>query len=271
MLFLGTVLFIMWLIRTKAGSLSLLGIAQKNNCMDVGVAMSVFGIWIFTNLLATFFLTSIPFISKWQDPVTTPYFSTVIGALTTITATLLVAKNYFESSLKGFGLDIKTLGNDIRLGLVNYISILPVVILITILTAFIGNIIVGSDFKMPNHSLINLIDSDIPTWLTIFSIFLAVVAAPIVEEFLFRGILQNYMFSLTQKPWLSILVTSLLFAMVHGFTLKYHWPALFALSCCMGYAYIKSGSLFRSMIIHATFNAVSVASAMITNHFGHGI
>lgn len=269
MLLIGTVLFIMWLVRTKIGTNSLVNVSPKNNLMDIGVVMSVFGIWIFTQLIISFLVTNAPFMFKWQDSTVTPYFSAVISALITIVAILLVAKKYFDASIKGFGLDIKTLWDDIRLGLVNYLAIFPVVILLTILVDFIGNLVAGPDFRMPNHSLIEMIEGDIPIWITIFAISLAAVVAPIVEELLFRGILQNYMFSLTGKPWLSIFITSLLFAMVHGFTLKYHWPALFVLSCCMGYAYAKSGSLFRSMLVHTAFNSVSVASALITTHFGH--
>ncbi len=268
MLLVGIALFIRWLAGTNMGSTSLLGISPKSNLMDVSVVMSIFGIWIFAQLLIGLLLTKTLFFSKFQDSEMVPYFATVLSDLITITAILIVAKNYFRGALKGFGLDVRTLWRDIRLGLINYLSILPVVFFITVLVAFIGRVIIGEDFQMPNHSLIKMLDNGTPIWLSIFAIILATMVAPIVEELLFRGIFQNYIFSLTNKSWFSIFITSALFAMVHGFSLKYHWLSLFALSCCMGYAYIKSGSLFRSMVVHATFNLVSVASALVTIHFG---
>ncbi len=271
MLLVGAVSFIRWLTRTKMGATSLLGVSPKNHYMDVSVVMGVFGIWIFSQFLINIFLMGMFFDSVSQYSEIVSHIAAVLSSLVTTIAISIVATKYFQGALKGFGLDMRTLWTDIRFGLVNYLSILPVVFSLTMLVAFIARLIVGEDFQMPNHSLIKALDNGTPIWFSICAIILATVAAPIVEEFLFRGILQNYIFSLTNKPWLSIFITSVLFAMVHGFSLKYHWLALFALSCCMGYAYIKSGSLLRSIVVHATFNLVSVVSALITIHFGQGL
>jgi membrane protease YdiL (CAAX protease family) len=60
--------------------------------------------------------------------------------------------------------------------------------------------------------------------------------------------------------WAAIALTSALFATIHAN--PQHWPALFVLSISIGYAYEKSGSLFRSIFIHALFNATSVISVL---------
>jgi len=41
-----------------------------------------------------------------------------------------------------------------------------------------------------------------------------------------------------------------------------HWPALLVLSMSMGYAYEKSGSLFRPIFIHSIFNATSIIATL---------
>jgi membrane protease YdiL (CAAX protease family) len=41
-----------------------------------------------------------------------------------------------------------------------------------------------------------------------------------------------------------------------------HRPALFVLGVCMGYAYERSGSLWRPIFIHAIFNATNVLAIM---------
>jgi len=41
-----------------------------------------------------------------------------------------------------------------------------------------------------------------------------------------------------------------------------HWPALFVLSLSLGYAYEKSGSLFRPIFIHSLFNAATIAAVL---------
>jgi membrane protease YdiL (CAAX protease family) len=49
-----------------------------------------------------------------------------------------------------------------------------------------------------------------------------------------------------------------MFAAVHSNV--EHWPALFVLGVGMGYAYEKSGSLWRPIFIHALFNGVTILS-----------
>jgi membrane protease YdiL (CAAX protease family) len=108
--------------------------------------------------------------------------------------------------------------------------------------------------------------------LRVLIVVVAVVVAPLLEEMLFRGLFQTTIRSLLAEsqlgkrlrnswavPWLSIFIASGLFATVHAYA--GHWPALFVLGICMGYAYEKSGSLFRPIFIHALFNTTSVIAA----------
>ena len=44
-----------------------------------------------------------------------------------------------------------------------------------------------------------------------------------------------------------------------------HWPALFVLALGLGYAYEKSGSLFRPIFMHAMFNGIAMLSTMASN------
>lgn len=88
---------------------------------------------------------------------------------------------------------------------------------------------------------------------------MAVVVAPVAEEMIFRG----YLYPVGKKylgPFLSMAVTSLLFAVLHGHVGSI--PALFTLAMCLGLAYEKSGSLMIPMIMHAVFNAVSVTAIL---------
>jgi membrane protease YdiL (CAAX protease family) len=64
----------------------------------------------------------------------------------------------------------------------------------------------------------------------------------------------------TGRIWLAIFLSSAFFALMHAN--PGHWPSLFILGTCMGYAYEKSGSLIRAMFIHAIFNAVTVAATL---------
>ncbi len=86
-------------------------------------------------------------------------------------------------------------------------------------------------------------------------IILAVVIAPIVEEFVFRfflyGVLRRYI-----GRFAGLIFTSLLFAAVHA-----HLPSfvpLFVLAACFTVAYEWSGSILVSMTMHSLFNSLSL-------------
>ena len=56
--------------------------------------------------------------------------------------------------------------------------------------------------------------------------------------------------------WLAIVVTSVLFALVHG--ALWMMPPIFFLSLCLGYVYERTGNLWAPVTVHLAFNLVSV-------------
>ena len=93
----------------------------------------------------------------------------------------------------------------------------------------------------------------------------AVIAAPIAEELVFRG----YMYGVVKRflgggPAL-VLVASV-FAVVHA-----NVPSLlplFLFACCLTLAYETSGNLLVSMTMHAGFNAVNLLIGLLTHSHG---
>jgi membrane protease YdiL (CAAX protease family) len=81
-----------------------------------------------------------------------------------------------------------------------------------------------------------------------------VIIAPVAEEVLFRG----YLFGKLRKHaslWVSILITSVLFAIVH-----FAWNVgldVFALSIVLCLLRVASGSLWPSIVLHMTKNGVA--------------
>ncbi len=88
----------------------------------------------------------------------------------------------------------------------------------------------------------------------------AVVVAPLLEEIIFRGLVQTTLLHMNILPgrWAVVVASAALFAIVHfGMT----WIALvglFVLAMGMGYLYERTGSLWSCVIIHAAFNALNV-------------
>ena len=104
----------------------------------------------------------------------------------------------------------------------------------------------SSDAYAENH---NAITSANPLFLIEFSY--SCILAPLVEETLFRGIIQN---KLRQhlSPLIAILATAVGFGLFHGnsYQISFSLP----LGILLGYVAFKSDSLWPSVLLHAAFN-----------------
>lgn len=91
-------------------------------------------------------------------------------------------------------------------------------------------------------------------WILLFAT--VAVIAPLLEELLFRGLLQNS-FANRMSIWAAIALSSAVFAAIH-FQL-YAFPALMALGAVFGYIYHKTGSLRVTILLHMINNAAALA------------
>jgi len=97
--------------------------------------------------------------------------------------------------------------------------------------------------------------------LFIIAIFTILVAAPVLEELLFRGFLLNFLRRYFGRV-AAIILSSLAFALFHfSFSQSLgNFPlvgSLFTLALFLGYIYERQGSLFASIALHMTFNIIS--------------
>jgi uncharacterized protein len=89
----------------------------------------------------------------------------------------------------------------------------------------------------------------------ILKLLAVAVAAPIVEELLFRGYLQNALKAKMSAP-LAITLSALVFALVHFE--PYAIPILFSLGAAFGYLYHRTGSLKTNIALHVINNALAL-------------
>ncbi|MDN3508258.1 MAG: type II CAAX endopeptidase family protein [Simkaniaceae bacterium] len=95
-----------------------------------------------------------------------------------------------------------------------------------------------------------------------------VIAAPFIEEFIFRCCLQGYLRKhIGSKS--AILVTALVFSLFHyataqGFTNIPILTSLFTLAIYLGWVFEKRQSLWASIGMHMTFNAANVGYILTT-------
>jgi membrane protease YdiL (CAAX protease family) len=97
---------------------------------------------------------------------------------------------------------------------------------------------------------------------------MAVLVAPLVEETLFRGYLYP-MFARSFGVGPSILLTGLLFGLMHGAQLGWTW-SLVGMLTLVGIIFTlvraRTGTVFASFLMHLGYNALISIAAMISTH-----
>lgn len=127
----------------------------------------------------------------------------------------------------------------------------------------------------------------------------AVVCAPLFEELFFRGHLQTYLRativgwtmrlvpttapgfdvvtveppfvplatvmprSVALQTWISIVITSIFFSLVHP---AWMWPPIFCLAICLGFAKERTGNLWTCITMHALFNGFETFAYLSLPH-----
>ena len=86
------------------------------------------------------------------------------------------------------------------------------------------------------------------------------VAAPIVEELIFRGLCYGSMKRVMPK-WIGILISSALFGAVHGNAISFVYAGLLGIILCL--IYDKTNSIFVPILLHFGFNTGSYFVEML--------
>ena len=231
-----------------------------------GYAIRFFSFQLITVLLhfqgASFFHSMFPFV---QDDGTFIFFVNFLP----MSLNLLLYGFYFgyfkpELLTRIWKRSSSTLWEDIKVGLTGFIIAYPISLFVNgISKSFL--LLFFPENYLPDQNVVQELKRllEITPVKTLFLMGInTVILAPLLEEFLFRGLLQNWL-----RRWLergiAIFVTSIIFAFFH-----YHYSqylgnipivlSTFILSGFLGICYEKKGSLFSSIVLHAAFNFSSI-------------
>jgi membrane protease YdiL (CAAX protease family) len=104
-----------------------------------------------------------------------------------------------------------------------------------------------------------LISAEGGGWFVVL-VLCVLIVAPIVEEIMYRGLLQDMLRRMGMPAWWAIVTTSLIFALMHWGNARPHaLVALFVLSLGFGWSYERTGRLAAPMTMHLLFNAGNLA------------
>lgn len=104
----------------------------------------------------------------------------------------------------------------------------------------------------------------------VFTVLLAIVFAPIVEELVFRGAFYRY-FRNQRSFWFPLILSSSLFSLIHLSTAiaqqqwmdLWYFPLYAMLGGFIAYAYEKTGNIYGSILLHFIHNTVGMLLALL--------
>jgi membrane protease YdiL (CAAX protease family) len=236
----GVVVFCAWFFRTSFGRKALIQSEPRRNNMPLAVPFVV--------LAAYFVISPCIFLlirKRWDIAEMSGQYYLVYNIVTGIIAIISVIviivliRRSFVRGLKGFGFNLRTIFRDFGSALLNLCAIWPIIMAVILLTVEIGKLFYGPDYTIGQHQELKNISAYPQQLPLLISIFLVtVLIGPVLEELLFRGLIQNMVRSLGYGPWSSIAICSGCFVCFHAS--PSHWPALFILSMGIGYSYERS-------------------------------
>jgi membrane protease YdiL (CAAX protease family) len=175
--------------------------------------------------------------------------STQIGLLA-VTGGLVVAPR----ALVGVRIVGRTgLGRSLLIGLG---AAIPAWVGATLLGALAALVLKAVGLSEPTGPLDTFLERGDPT--VILVAFLLV--APAAEEIFFRGVAYNA-WEREHGPWVALIGSAALFAVIH--TSLFALVPIFALGIALALLYRSTGSLAATIAMHAGFNAISVALALL--------
>lgn len=156
-----------------------------------------------------------------------------------------------------------SVGSCILQGIIAIIIVLPIVLgLATVLQLITERVTGTPPDPLAHEALVALADGRDSAWFWGKAI-LVVLAAPIVEEVLYRGLLQEslrrHRVLMGGSPWGSIIGASIFFTVMHLGAVE--WQAilpLFVLSLALGCVFARTGRLVAPIVMHMIFNGFNL-------------
>ena len=94
-----------------------------------------------------------------------------------------------------------------------------------------------------------------------FGVLSIALLAPILEELLFRGAIQGLLQDTLKNPWKAIVISSLIFGIVHMNPAQI--PFAFLLGMMFGWLYYRTGSLLPGIVGHVLNNSIATINMLL--------
>jgi membrane protease YdiL (CAAX protease family) len=201
-----------------------------------------------------------------------------MGGQVLITGIILyLARKRFAAGWKGLGVTAQKPVETAVWSVIYFVAATGLTLLILSITVYISE---RAGYAPQKHEILEKLGQEgTPLLSIILMVLSAAIGAPVMEEMLFRGALQNYLvrfFSQAHQGqgdkitpvketaygrWVGIFIAAVVFALFHANI--QHMPALVVLGVCMGYAYERYGNLLIPIVVHSLFNMLPLTLTLL--------
>lgn len=165
---------------------------------------------------------------------------------------ILLVKKRYGRRLSDIGLTLKNLFKNIRRGVVGYVAVIPALLVIVILLAFLAKLF---SYEPSPQPVVEIYLKETEERRLVFFTFFVAVVGPVIEEIFFRG----FTYRAFRARWGALggmLGSAALFAGLHMNLIAF--LPIFFLGVFLAYLYEKTGSLVPSMTVHVLHNLIMV-------------
>jgi len=270
--FLPPAIIVLWLF-VRRGTLSPHSLdaapprAVSLTVIDLGVAFLLFfaGVFALSSALRHF-----GYAAKLETRTFTPEELATVSLLqhaiqAAVVLYLLIRVALQPRGWREWGLVPRSPGREVKLGLLALLAAVPLVMGVTSLVVVAGEWL-GLKAPATGHEMLKVMtDSPSPVALAMLLVS-AVILAPLMEETIFRGLVQTVLKDYCRDArWTLVLVSALIFTVIHLSSSAWQvMPGLFVLGVMLGWLYERTGSLLPGLLLHVGFNAVNSAWALMS-------
>jgi membrane protease YdiL (CAAX protease family) len=149
---------------------------------------------------------------------------------------------------------------DLGLGLLGLLLAYPIIAVLAQASSHLVSLVQGEPpDPIAHETLERIVQSPDDAWVRVMMLG-AVLAAPVVEEVVYRHLLQSALIQIVGRAWLGVLIAAIIFAAAHATVVPWHTlPVLAVLGASFGILYLKTGRLGPAIVAHVGFNALNVA------------
>lgn len=209
-----------------------------------------------------------PVDSTYKGPIadaTKMMIVQIVGVTPVVLFTLFESRRRTGDGFRAIGLTRFNPKRDIFVGLAGFMAAIWVCFALSALMTVIVKLFQQEVPDIGHSALKAMFDSQsIPA--VAITAFTAILIAPVLEEVVFRGLVQSGLMAMAgpTRRWTIVLIGAAIFALMHAAVANpLTLPTLFVLGVFLGWMYERTGSLWPGIFVHAAFNLVNIGVVVL--------